>query len=669
MTLEISGTSSQRVRSTITSCLTLLTVLFTSLAASAQGYIDCATILDDGAFTFPANTKFLNGKTYFFTSSVFQADFPVIGTGIPSSGNDGYLAVYDENCNQIIGTFITGNSFVTAEQLFVAPSGDIYVAGLTGATDFPVTDGNPPTTDQSYYVQRYAPDGTLLYSVVQSYSAGFPDVRDLIVDGDQAYVQLSVSPGAEVPTTDGTTPSGDDVNIFSLDGSGNLLFSTVLGGSGIESDNFNALTTVIAGGNFWVTGNTQSVDFPTTDGSTNAGGNDAYLAQYDPAGNLLFSTVFGGSGADGVQSVVADDNFIYIQGFTESPDFPTTNGTAPSGGRDVYVRKYDLSGNLIYSSLHGGPGFDATDPTFSDLVVLNGEAYVTFDVAAEGGFLTTDGTAGGGTAALKLDANGNLVYATVLNGEDGTLGVNEAGEAFLFLFSDGSSVTDGSTSDGGNAQSTFVKLNADGSVCAISVVDNDLSRTAGGSSGEARICNVQGDTLIAVAENFGGALSTDGTSVISPNGGLVITRFVFCPPAPPLPPVALTPASQEVCQNGLVGLISAPRQTIDGSAFPPIFEDGVERDQADILLNYQWQVSTSPTGPFTDIPGALATLQSYSPPPTNVDVYYRRVTKTSECCGGMEVSVSEVAEITVGPNEAPLVELPPPDDYLPGGDL
>ena len=656
MTFEISGTSSRRVRSAIASCLTLLIVLFASSAASGQGYIDCATILDDAAFTFPANTKILNGRTYFYSGDSSE-DFPVLGTGSPSTGNfSGYLAVFDENCNQIIGTYVSGNSFVEATQLFVAPSGDIYVAGTTRATDFPVTDGNPPI-DRSYYVQRYAPDGTLLYSIVQPYPSGFPGVEDLIVDGDQAYVQLSVSSGLEVPTTDGTTSSGNDVNIFSLDGSGNLLFSTLLGGSDLEIVGFNTFTSVIAGGNYWVTGSTRSVDFPTTDGSTNTGGDDVYIAQYDPAGNLLFSTLFGGSDRDRVQSVVADDNFIYIQGFTESSDFPTTNGTTPSGGRDVYVRKYDLNGNLIYSSIHGGTGNDANDATFSDVVVLNGEAYVTFDVADEGGFLTTDGTTGGGTAAFKLDANGNLVYATVLNGEDGTLGVNEAGEAFLFLFSDGSSVTDASTSDGGVEQSTFVKLNADGSVCAVSVVDNDASRTAGGTINETRICNVQGDTLIAVSENFGGALSTDGTSTAS-GDGYVVTRFVFCPPAPPLPPVAITPAAQEVCQNGLVGQITAPRQAIDGSAFPPIFEDGVERDQPDIALSYQWQISMSPTGPFTDIPGALATLQNYSPPPTAADVYYRRVTKTSDCCGGMEVSISEVAEITVGPNEAPRVELP-----------
>ena len=118
------------------------------------------------------------------------------------------------------------------------------------------------------------------------------------------------------------------------------------------------------------------------------------------------------------------------------------------------------------------------------------------------------------------------------------------------------------------------------------------------------------------------------------------------------------PASQTVCQNGLVDQLTAPLQTIDGSTFPTVFEDGVERDQPDIPLFYQWQVSSSPTGPFMDIDDALARLPDYSPPPTAVDVYYRRLTTTSDCCGGEIVSTSDVSSIIVGPDEAPRVELP-----------
>src|SRR5260370_15286285 len=112
----------------------------------------------------------------------------------------------------------------------------------------------------------------------------------------------------------------------------------MLGGTG--DDRADAMV-VDAAGNLFLTGQTTSTNFPTTPGSlqtTNAGGVDAFLAEFNAQGALVSSSYFGGSGDDFGSGIALDSIAnIYVAGTTASTNFPTTPGalqTAFGGGSD-----------------------------------------------------------------------------------------------------------------------------------------------------------------------------------------------------------------------------------------------------------------------------------------------------------------------------------------------
>jgi len=96
-------------------------------------------------------------------------------------------------------------------------------------------------------------------------------------------------------------------------------------------------------------------------------------------GGLVFSTYVGGSGGEAVRDVTTDrEGNIYITGGTESSDFPVTPGayqtmhnpstsllagliqkvTGSSSQSDVFVTKLDAEGNILWSTFVGGPSHD-----------------------------------------------------------------------------------------------------------------------------------------------------------------------------------------------------------------------------------------------------------------------------------------------------------------------
>jgi Beta-propeller repeat len=141
-----------------------------------------------------------------------------------------------------------------------------------------------------------------------------------------------------------------------------LIYSTYLGGSG---EDLGVGIAVDSSGNAYVTGETNSTDFPMMNAlqPANGGGFDAFVAKLNPSGSgLVYSTYIGGSGFD-IGSGIAVDSAgnAYVIGQTTSTNFPTVNSLQPAngGGSDAFVAKLNASGSaLVYSTYLGGSEFD-----------------------------------------------------------------------------------------------------------------------------------------------------------------------------------------------------------------------------------------------------------------------------------------------------------------------
>ena len=169
---------------------------------------------------------------------------------------------------------------------------------------------------------------------------------------------------------------------FNPTGSG-LVYSTYLGGNDLDVGYGIA---VDGSGNAYVTGYTQSTNFPTTSGAYQVafggGYHDAFVTELNATGTaLLYSTYLGGSGQDEGDGIAVDGaGNAYVTGLTASTNFPLQNAFQPAygGNADAFVAKLNpsLSGaaSLVYSSYLGGSD---TEFGYGIAVDSSGNAYVT----------------------------------------------------------------------------------------------------------------------------------------------------------------------------------------------------------------------------------------------------------------------------------------------------
>src|SRR5215208_6646147 len=270
----------------------------------------------------------------------------------------------------------------------------------------------------------------------------------IAVDGEgRAYV-TGTTLSANYPTTPGafdTTFNGrEDAFVTKLNASGSALaYSTFLGGSDLDQ----GLGIAVREGRVYVTGRTESPNYPTTPGAfdtTFNGNRDAFVTKLNASGSaLVYSTFLGGSDLDQGESIAVDrEGRVYVTGLTQSADFPTTLGAFDrtfNGPNDAFVTKLNASGSaLAYSTFLGGSDIDLG----GDIAVSGrGSAYVTgFTGSAD--YPTTSGafdTSYNGSIdafVTKLNASGAaLAYSTFLGGsdQDEGLGIAVDGEGRAYV--------------------------------------------------------------------------------------------------------------------------------------------------------------------------------------------------------------------------------------------
>jgi Beta-propeller repeat/FG-GAP-like repeat len=368
----------------------------------------------------------------------------------------------------LYSTYLGGNNQDLGQGIAVDAAGNAYVTGYTNSTDFPTTAGAYQAVNaggaSDAFVTKLDPAGSaLVYSTYLggantdvSYAIAVDDAGDAYVTGYTFSSNFPTTAGAFQTTFVGLV----DVFVTKLNPAGSaLVYSTYLGGSTAQINDANTGygITVDAAGEAYVTGATESPNFPTTAGAfqtTNGcggctGGRDAFVTKFNAAGSgLVYSTYLGGNNADWGYGIAVDDaGNAYVTGQTGSPNFPTTAGSfqpANGGGYDAFVTKLNPAGSgLVYSTYLGGSAGDQGNGIAVDDA---GDVYVTGWTSSGGGqstnFPTTAGAfqtafAGGLYDAFvtKFTPAGSLVYSTYLGGSAQDFGygiaVDAAGNAYV----------------------------------------------------------------------------------------------------------------------------------------------------------------------------------------------------------------------------------------------
>jgi hypothetical protein len=349
------------------------------------------------------------GSGNIFVTGDFYSSVDFGGGELTSAGNtDVYVAGFDASGNHLWSKRFGDAGFQHTQSIATDGAGNVIVTGFfVGTMDF---GGGPLTTAgvSDIFIAKFDAAGNHMWS--QRFGdADHQHAYGVTTDGSGNVIVTGNSRGTVDFGGGGLTTAGIwDVFVARFDAAGNHLWSQLFG----DSDNqFGSSVATDGSGNVMVTGYfLGTVDFGGG-GLTSAGGNDIFIAKFDSAGSHLWSQRFGDASFQFAQSITADvSGNVIATGFIEGTADFGGGGLTSAGGSDVFVANFDAAGNHLWSQLFGDAaeqyGYGVTADG-SGNVAVTGHFEGTVDFG--GGGLTSAGFRDAFLA--RFDAAGNHLWS------------------------------------------------------------------------------------------------------------------------------------------------------------------------------------------------------------------------------------------------------------------
>jgi hypothetical protein len=339
-----------------------------ALKLDPAGGLEYATYLGGEQLDWGTDLALDNAGTVYITGGTFSTDFPTSPGAYDSSSNgsrDIFLTRLTEDGSALsYSTFIGGTGQDQGESLALATLDTVYITGWTSSTDFPATPGalseNNSGGFDAFIVKLSLTNPNLLFATYlggagEDRALGIavqPQDNETLIGGRTNSDDFPITPDAFATVLGGGTCDFDacpDAFFVRLHSSGSSqVYATYLGGTGWDEARDLA---VAGGGEILLSGETQSVDFPTTEDGfdQDLGGDlDGFFVAFAPhTYSLIQSSYLGGEGWDVINGVAVDTNGqIYLTGKTLSTDFPSSpDAHAPtlSGDYDAFAVRLSLT--------------------------------------------------------------------------------------------------------------------------------------------------------------------------------------------------------------------------------------------------------------------------------------------------------------------------------------
>jgi len=386
-----------------------------SWAKSVEGndFDYCYSVATDANGNIYITGEFAN-STITFGDSVF--------TSIGSS-SDLFIAKYDSSGDVLWARKVGGLGNEAGRSIIVDVNSNLFLTGyfysptLTFGNTTLINNGGAGICD--VFVAKYDSEGNVLWAKSGdgntsdwSYGATTDQFGNVCITGE--FHSPSITFGNITLTNAGN----GNIFVVKYDSLGILQWAKSAGGS--YYDQGFAITSDEVG-NVYVTGefSSDSLLFGS-DTLFNAGLADIFIAKYDQAGNILWVKSASGKFSDFAYGITYDSGNLFLTGFFDSPSLPFDTITLTNAGiRDVFVVKYDTSGNVIWAKSSGG---NAEDWGYSISTDENSNVWVTGYFKSNMMTFDSNNTlanSGGKDVFIsKYDSDGNIIWVNAVGSND-----------------------------------------------------------------------------------------------------------------------------------------------------------------------------------------------------------------------------------------------------------
>lgn len=385
-----------------------------------------------GEEQYAVTTVDAEGNIYFFgtTSSTNLATEGAYMTA-PQSLYDCWLAKMNPDGSAIWSTYFGGSGAELAQAISIDGQGNIYVAGVTSSTDFPVEGDvvmGGMTSAYSPFIAKFENNGALIWSRYYFDTATSAEciIALEVSDVDQrCYILGSSFLGGLATSGAFYEHTGNSIApiLAALDFDGNIIYTTYFFPNTSSED-------ILAdeSGNLYIAGSTFLLYDMNTEGvhKSQPEGNDGFIIQLDSNGWPNWGTYFGGSEADKIYDICFDQaGNICFGGSTDSYEGIASDiayQTVLSGTQDGMIGKFNTSGELLWATYFGSnDNFDFVSNITSDgynNIYASGYAFYPTTVSLSQNTYQSQG--GGGIydqIVGRFDQDGNMNWVTYLGGD------------------------------------------------------------------------------------------------------------------------------------------------------------------------------------------------------------------------------------------------------------
>ncbi|MFL5763539.1 MAG: gliding motility-associated C-terminal domain-containing protein [Bacteroidia bacterium] len=359
--------------------------------------------------------------TGFFSNTTMGFGSFSLSNAYPGQG-DVYIAKYDLNGNFLWARSAGGPAEEIGEGLGTDAAGNVYLTGYFHSPS--ITFGSYTLSNagsDNIYLVKYDPSGNVVWAKsaggTSSDNATGLAVAETSV-GTRIYIAgLLQSASSQFGGISVIPLGGGSAFIAQYDDLGNPLWVRT---GGAATGTAMALgVTADSLGRATITGFFSASPSVFDSYSLNtSGGRDIFVASYDISGNIRWAKSAGGINADLGNSAATDAcGNIYVTGYVSTPSatFDTLTVTSHSNAEDIFIAKYDTAGAFQWVRTAGKLGFNNSYSVATD---ISGNAYIG-GVYADSMIFETDTLfyPPGGIDPVfiaKYDSHGTLLYLTSL---------------------------------------------------------------------------------------------------------------------------------------------------------------------------------------------------------------------------------------------------------------